>query len=175
MPRRHPSLPPRLWLMTDERMGDDLWRALARLPRGSGIVFRHYATPPAARRRLFRRIAAMARAKGWVLVRAGRGPLGGGEDGVHGRRGRGLITWPVHDRGEALRAVRAGADLVFISPVHPTRSHPGAPALGLRPARAIVAGLPVRPVALGGMTRRNGRTAMRSGFWGWAAIDGWSA
>ena len=112
---------------------------------------------------------------GGVLVRAGPGPLGGGEDGVHGRRGRGLITWPVHDRSEARRAVSVGADLVFISPIHPTRSHPGAPALGLRRARAIIKGQPVRPIALGGMTRRNGRTAMRSGFWGWAAIDGWSA
>ncbi|RYD48780.1 MAG: thiamine phosphate synthase, partial [Sphingomonadales bacterium] len=38
---RHPLIP-KLWLMTDERMGDDLWDALKRLPRGSGVIFRHY-------------------------------------------------------------------------------------------------------------------------------------
>jgi thiamine-phosphate pyrophosphorylase len=38
--------------MTDERLGDALWTALRRLPRGAGIVFRHYATPPAERRAL---------------------------------------------------------------------------------------------------------------------------
>ena len=30
---------PRLFLMTDERMGDGLWDALARLPKGAGVVF----------------------------------------------------------------------------------------------------------------------------------------
>jgi thiamine-phosphate pyrophosphorylase len=158
--------------MTDERMGAGLWRALQRLPRGSGVVFRHYATPPAERRRLFRRVAVMARARGLVLIRAGEVPLGA-EAGTHGRRGGGLVTWPAHDRPEALRGVRAGADLLFVSPVFATRSHAGTAALGPVKARRIAAGLPVRAVALGGMTRKKGRTLIRSGFWGWAAIDAW--
>ena len=42
---------PREWLMTDERMGDRLWTAIDRLPiKHSGIVFRHYATPPEVQR-----------------------------------------------------------------------------------------------------------------------------
>jgi thiamine-phosphate pyrophosphorylase len=166
-------MPPRLWLMTDERMGDGLWRALRRLPAGSGVVFRHYLTPPTERRALFRRVARVARARRLVLVRAGPGPLGGGEKGVHGRRGRGLVTWPVHSRSEAIAAMRAGADLVFVSPIYPTRSHAGAPALGVGNARRIAAGLPVGAVALGGITPARGRALMRLGFWGWAAIDAW--
>lgn len=161
-----------MWLMTDERMGAGLWRALQRLPRGSGVVFRHYRTPPAERRRLFRRVAAVAKARGLVLVRAGEGPLGA-EAGTHGRRGGGLVTWPAHDRTEALRAVRAGADLLFVSPLFSTRSHPDAPALGPVKARRTVAGLPVRAVALGGVTPARGRALMRAGWWGWAAIDAW--
>ena len=172
MTRRHPAAPPKMWLMTDERMGPGLWRALKRLPRGSGVVFRHYRTLPAERRRLFRRIAAVARARGLVLVRAGDSSLGA-EAGTHGRRGGRLVTWPAHDRAEALRGVRAGADLLFVSPVFATRSHPDAPALGPAKARRIVAGLPVRAVALGGMTPARGRALMRSGWWGWAAIDAW--
>jgi thiamine-phosphate pyrophosphorylase len=171
--RRHPTTLPKIWLMTDERMGEGLWRALRRLPRGSGIVFRHHATPAAERRRLFRRVAAVARARGLVLVRAGDGPLGGGEAGTHGRRGPGLVTWPAHDRREACRGVRAGAALLFVSPVYATRSHPGAPALGPAKARRIAAGLPAGAIALGGVTPARGRVAMRSGFWGWAAIDAW--
>ena len=31
---------PRLWLMTDERVGDALIPAVERLPRGAGTVFR---------------------------------------------------------------------------------------------------------------------------------------
>ena len=172
MTRRHPARLPKLWLMTDERMGAGLWRALQRLPRGSGIVFRHYRTPVAERRRLFRRVAAVARARGLVLVRAGDGPLGP-EAGTHGRRGDRLVTWPAHDRAEALRGVRAGADLLFVSPVFATRSHPDAPALGPAKARRIAAGLPVRAVALGGVTPARGRALVRAGWWGWAAIDAW--
>ena len=55
MHRRQPL--PRLWLMTDERQGDGLLAALARLPAGAGIVFRHYSLPEAARRALFDRVA----------------------------------------------------------------------------------------------------------------------
>jgi thiamine-phosphate pyrophosphorylase len=136
------------------------------------VVFRHYATPPTERRRLFRRVAVVARARGLVLVRAGDGPLGP-EAGTHGRRGRGFVTWPAHDRAEALRGLRVGADLLFVSPVFATRSHAGAAALGPAAARRIVAGLPVRVVALGGMAPARGKTLMRAGWWGWAAIDAW--
>jgi len=172
MRRRHPL--PRLWLMTDERMGEGLWAALHRLPRGAGIVFRHYATPPAERRALYRRVARIARQRGLLLVRAGPERLGE-EDGVHGRRGAGLVTWPAHSRREAVRAVRAGAAVLFVSPVYATRSHPGAPALGEAAAARIVAGLPVAAIALGGVTPARGARLIRRGFHGWAAIDAWSA
>ncbi|MGN6619792.1 MAG: thiamine phosphate synthase [Sphingomonas sp.] len=173
MTPRHPSMPPRLWLMTDERMGDALWYALGRLPRGSGVVFRHYRTPLAERRRLFARIARIARRRDLVLIRAGEARLGRGEQGVHGQRGTGLITWPAHHRREAIAGMRAGAALLFVSPLYPTRSHTGAPALGPRAARRIGQGLPVRLIALGGVTPRRGGALQRSGFWGWAAIDAW--
>ncbi|MDF7774149.1 thiamine phosphate synthase, partial [Sphingomonas sp. AOB5] len=65
MPRRHPPIPAR-WLMTDPRMGDGLWAALERLPRGSGVVFRHYDAPDRAA--LLRRVALVARRRGLVLV-----------------------------------------------------------------------------------------------------------
>ena len=107
MRARHPDR----WLMTDERQGEALWRALERLPRGGGIVFRHHATPTPERARLFARVAAVARRRGLVLVRAGA-PRFRGERGRHGRRGPGLVTWPAHTRREAVAAVRAGATLV---------------------------------------------------------------
>jgi len=81
MSRRHPV--PTLWLMTDERLGEALWDAVARLPRGSGVVFRHYATPLAERRALFARLATLARRRGLVLLRAGNARLARREDGVH--------------------------------------------------------------------------------------------
>lgn len=169
MPARHPVR----WLMTDERLGDRLWSALDRLPRGAGVVFRHYRTPAGERRALFARVRRVARRRGLVLVLAGDMPLRGAS-GLHARRGRGLVTWPAHDRRAALAAVRAGADVVMVSPVFATRSHPGARTLGLWRAAAIARGLPVTVIALGGMDERRWRRVAGLGFDGYAAIDGWS-
>ncbi|MEG3125065.1 thiamine phosphate synthase [Sphingomonas sp. GB1N7] len=180
MPRRHPAQQPplklpRLWLITDERMGDGLWRALAALPRGSGVIVRHYATPLAERRALLAKITKLARRKGAIVIRAGGVRLGR-ERGVHGkgsiRRGQ-IRTWAAHSRAEALAGVRAGADLIFVSPVFATASHPGAPALGPIRAAQIMRGLPVPAIALGGMTKQRGLRLRRCGFYGWAAIDAW--
>lgn len=169
---RHPPIP-RLWLMTDPRMGDSLWDALARLPRGSGVIFRHYALPLAERRALFARIAKVARRRGLMLLRAGPAPMRG-ERGTHGRRGPGLTTWPVHKRSDALAAIRAGADALFVSPVFATRSHPGAAPLGPIRFGLLARGLTVPVVALGGMDAQRARRLEPFGIHGWAAIDAWS-
>lgn len=177
MRRRHAPLPT-LWLMTDERAGDALWPALRALPHGAGVVFRHHATPAAARRALFDRVRRVARARRLVLFLAGPPSLvrAWRADGSHGRgpAGGGLRSAPAHDRRELVAARRAGAAVVFVSPVFATRSHPGAPALG--PVRF---GLLVRPagvpvIALGGMTRDRARRLRPLGAAGWAAIDGLS-
>jgi len=154
------------WLMTDERMGDALWRALRRLPPGAGVVFRHHATPPAARRVLLRRVRRIAAARRLRLVVAG-------ERGGHGRGPR-AASWPAHDRREAIAGAAAGARRFFVSPVFATRSHPGAAPLGaMRAARVVPR--PAEVVALGGMDPRRWRRIARLGFAGWAGIDAWIA
>ena len=169
---------PRLWLMTDERQGEGLWPAIERLPRGAGIVFRHHSLPARERERLFAKIARRARQRGLTLVVAGDRPGRQRAAGRHGRSPRrtpaGLIrTAPVHDLPEIRAAERAGADLLFLSPVFATRSHPGARVLGplrfgllARQARAPV-------IALGGMDEKRARR-LGGLIYGWAAIDAWS-
>ena len=157
--------------MTDERMGDALWRALARVPPGGGVVFRHRSLAPAPRARLFVRVRRVAQARRLVVLSAGaRLP---GADGVHGPgKGGGVRTWPVHDRRQACVAARAGA-LMVVSPIYPTRSHSGAPALGVRRAAAITRAGGGGAIALGGIDARRWRRLVRHGFVGWAAIDAW--
>jgi thiamine-phosphate pyrophosphorylase len=168
MARRHPL--PRLWLMTDERLGDALWPALERLPRGSGIVFRHFTLAPPTRRALFARVAALARRRRLLLIVAGAPLPGGG--GVHNRRGAGVRTVSAHNLRELRAAERGGADLVFLSPVYATRSHPGAKPLGPR-RFALIAHLARVPViALGGMDPARFRGL--GGAYGWAGIDAWT-
>ena len=177
MHRRQPL--PRLWMMTDERQGEGLWRALERLPRGSGIVFRHYGTAPKERRRLFDRARAVARRRGLVLFLAGppRQARAWGAHGSHGRgiaAGQGLRSAAVHSLREIGVATRAGADLLFLSPVFATRSHPDAKPLG-RVRFGLIARRTGRPVvALGGMDARRAGALAGLAAYGWAAIDAWS-
>lgn len=167
---------PRLWLMTDERLGDTLWAALARLPCGAGVVFRHYSLPLAERKALFARIDRIARRRRLMLIVARPWQVSPGI-GVHGERhGRAkLRTAPAHSRREALTAIRAGADALFVSPIFATRSHPGAPALGVVRLGLMMRGLGVPLIALGGMDRRRARALAQLDIHGWAGIDAWAS
>ena len=163
MALRHPSIPPKalptLWLMTDERMGEALWAALDRLPRGSGVVFRHFATTPAERAAIFTRLARVAARRRLIVVRAGV-------------TGQTLHLHPGHSVREAIAARRRKADVILVSPVYPTRTHPGARALGPLRAATIARAAGIPAIALGGMTRARFKRMKSLGFAGWAAIDG---
>ena len=175
MRRRHPL--PKLWLLTDERQGAALWPALTRLPRASGVVVRHYGLPVEVRRRLFARIAALGRARNWTVLLAGDPTLARAwhADGHYGPAGRGLFMAPVHDRAEIRAAERAGADLLVLSPLFPTRSHPGAKTLGTLGFAALARTTRLPVIALGGVTERHAPLVKRLGAHGWAGIDAFTA
>lgn len=176
--RRGQTLPT-LWLISDARNDAVLDRAIARLPRGGGVVFRHYHLGPEARRARFAQVRRLARQRGGVVVLADRAALARRwrADGIYGAphapRGAGglLRIATVHGMRELAAAQRAGADLVFISPVHATRSHPGAVPLGPVRARRLAAWVQVPVVMLGGLDARRGAAMAPHG---WAAIDGLS-
>jgi len=172
---------PNLWLVsdarTDARDESGLERAMALLPRGTGVVFRHYHLPAREREARFRSLARIARGRGLWLAWAGsaREARALGADACYGpaallTRGPALgrlVT--AHALREIGMAERARADAVLLSPVFPTRSHPGGKVLGALRFRLLAARSRVPVLALGGMNARRAR-ALR-GF-GWAAIDG---
>ena len=160
---------PRLWLMTDERLGEQLFEAIARLPEGAGIVFRHYGLAEDGRRALFERVRA---AHPDLVLLAGPPDVAAawGADGSHGRH-RGALTASAHDLAELRLAEAAGVRLVFLSPVFATRSHPGAAPLGPDGFAALAAATALPAVALGGMDAA--RAKGLAGADGWAGIDAW--
>ena len=171
MHRCHPV--PRVVLLSDARNDHRLEAAIARLPRGSALVFRHYHLPQAARRARFDVLRKLCARRGVLVITTGaaRGWRADGHYGAAQALGRaaGLRFATAHSLAEIGAAVRARASAVLLSPVFPTRTHPGAPVLG--PVRFLLlarrAPLPV--IALGGMTaHRAARLPVR----GWAAIDG---
>ncbi|WP_299321551.1 thiamine phosphate synthase [Parasphingopyxis sp.] len=175
MRRGHPL--PRLWMMTDERQGESLWPALKALPRGSGVIARHYSLAPRQRRRLIARIRKIARARRLVLIVAGSAKLARSvrADGFHRRTGhrtpRDLLrTVAVHNQIELRLAERIGANLVFLSPIFPTDSHPGGRTLGRVHFGQLATRSHIPVIALGGMDAARARSLRTLGLYGWAAI-----
>jgi thiamine-phosphate pyrophosphorylase len=123
------------------------------------------------------RRAAHARGHVAVLADSASTAREWGADGLYGAPRalyptRGLLTLAsAHSLREIGVANRARADAVLLSPVFPTRSHPGALALGPMRFRLLAAHAKMPVIALGGM---NARTASRLGWPRWAAIDGLS-
>jgi thiamine-phosphate pyrophosphorylase len=166
-----PILVPTLILITDETRLPDPLPAIAALPRGAGVLLRHYGA--AGRAELAVAAARLVRHRGLVLMVAGDWRLAArlGAAGLHlpegqarhgvlapllgwVRRRKLLLTVACHSPAALARAKRLGADAAILSPVFATRSHPGAVTIGaLRFRRwARAAGLPV--AALGGIDAR---------------------
>ena len=176
---------PRLWLFSDPVRLPDPRLAMAALPRGAGVVARGLAPG------LLAPVALLARRRGLRLLVAGDGraalALGAGLHLPDRRGSLGLLPFllarqagPGHlilamaahggQRGAA-RARRLKPDCLFLSPLFPTRSHPGAPALGALRWAALARRLPAPCMALGGITpARLG--AVPRGAAGVAAIGG---
>lgn len=151
MSRRHF---PQAWLLTDERMGAGLWRVLRTVPRGGGLVVRHLSEPH--RPHLLRRIRRLARSRDLLLL-----------DEAEGSVAR------VHDMRELRRALGRRTPLIFISPLFPTRSHPGRKPLGRMRAATLARLAGGRAHALGGMDAGRFADVRRLGFAGWGGVDAW--
>lgn len=82
-----------------------------------------------------------------------------------------LMSASVHDGEQLAQAQLLGADVLLLSPVLPTPSHPGEPALGWDAAAALVAEAVVPVYALGGMTADQRVQARQAGFQGVSAIS----
>ncbi len=163
---------PKTWLMTDERLGDALISSVSALPKGSGVVFRHYSLDAEERRKLFFAVSAVARRHRHIVVIGGP-PIAAPARLKAGRHGRvqGAVAAPVHSRREAIAAERAGAKLLFVSPVFPTQTHLRAQALGRARFGLLTLNLRVPIIALGGMNKTRARSLKSMKIYGWAAIS----
>lgn len=155
------------------------------LPRGAGVVARGLTLG------LLRPVARLARQRGLKLLVAGDGraalALAAGLHLPDRRESRGLLPFLIARRAapgrltlsmaahggqrSAARARRLRPDCLFLSPLFPTQSHPGAPALGALRWAALALGLPAPCIALGGITSARLGAVPRLAV-GVAAIEG---
>ena len=174
------GLLPRAFFLTDPDRTPNLLGIVGRLPRGFGVIYRHFGA--ANRHAVGQALARACRQRGLVLLVSADPALARriGADGVHwpearlrGARpgsGRFIETAAAHSPGAIARARRFGIDAAIVSTVFPSRSPSAGKAMGPLRFRLVArrAGLPV--YALGGVNAGNAARAM-SGAAGWAAID----
>jgi 8-oxo-dGTP diphosphatase len=82
------------------------------------------------------------------------------------------IAASCHDKFELEHAAEIGADFATLSPVCPTQSHPGAPAMGWTRFEALAEGSRLPVFALGGLSLDQQETAASHGAHGVAMIRG---
>jgi thiamine-phosphate pyrophosphorylase len=171
-------------LFTDPARTPDIEAALARLPRGSGVVYRPFGAADAVA--AGRKLARAAHARGLILLAGADARLAAaiGADGVHLperlawkaralRRARPgwIVTAAAHSRPAIVAAQRAGADAVFVSPVFASASRSAGPPLGPQRFAALIRGAGTPVFALGGMNARTAQRIARTGAAGFAAVE----
>ena len=180
-------LPPVL-LFTDPVRTPDPAATAARLPRGAGVVFRAFGAADALAKG--RALARVCRQRGLVLLVGADPELARWlhADGVHlperlaGRAGviralrrRFQVTAAAHDLPAVLRARRAGAEALVISPVLPSRSPSAGKPLGPMALANLIRRARVPTYAMGGVNAHSARALGLTGVLGLAAVEALSA
>ncbi|WP_114096423.1 thiamine phosphate synthase [Thalassospira profundimaris] len=178
-------------LITDDLRLPDPVAAIKQLPPDSMVIFRHYDHPHRARLAATLRQICRARHIPFLVANDLSLALTVSADGLHLPQYRILQTphiyWQIprdivvtsacHDmltlRHLALLPARYRPDGVLISPVFPTRSHPGAPTLSHRTVlhmASICKHLGITPIGLGGINAKTCRNLRSSSLASLAGI-----
>lgn len=174
---------PPLLFFTDPERTPRSWEIAARMPPGSGLVYRGFGRDQAPDEA--RRLRAVTRDRGMTLLIGRDADLANRveADGLHlpeaalsaayalsGRRPDWILTGAVHSVEAAL--VARDLDAVILSPIFPAGgASAGKPALGVEAMRAACGG-PTPVLALGGITAARIVELAGTGCAGVAAIDG---
>jgi thiamine-phosphate pyrophosphorylase len=184
---RHGKALPSLWLITEPGRTPDALAAVARLPRGSGVIYRAFGAADALN--TAQALLRICRSKGLTLLVGADEALAAaaGADGVHlpermvgrarrirARHPRWIVTGAAHGSRALKAAERARLDAALVSVVFPSRSPSAGAAMG--PARLTLRlrGARIPVIALGGVTDETAPRLIATGVCGLAAVEGLS-
>lgn len=177
---------PVVWFVTDPERTPDPVAIAERLPRGAGVIFRHFGRPDAGP--VAARLSAVARRRGLVLLIGADDALAAkvGANGVHlperqvGRLGRMRAKrpgWLITVAAHTPRALAAGgrADGVLLSTVFASRSPSAGRPIGAVRLAALVRRSVAPVYALGGVGAGTVGRLLGSRAAGFAAVEAFSA
>ncbi len=178
------ALPP-LFFVTDPERTPDPAAIAARLPTGSGVIYRAFGAPDAPL--IARALRRIADRRGLILLVGADERLAAeiGADGLHlpqrlvsqgprtrARRPNWILTGAAHDARALNQAQLAGLDAAFTSPVFASRSASAQGQLGPIRFSSLVSGARLPVYALGGVNRRTAPRLLSTGAAGLAAVEG---
>ncbi|MFC4346687.1 thiamine phosphate synthase [Kordiimonas lipolytica] len=152
------------------------------LPEGAIVIVRDY--DHADRAALARSLREVTKERRQILLIAGDARLARAvnADGLHLPEhqlvrppvltGFSFVSAACHSRAAMKRAAAIGADLALVSPVFETRSHAGAPCLGLHRFARLIKDAPLPVAALGGVNTGTAKKLRPLDLAAFAAIDG---
>lgn len=185
------ALPPLYAISNVRELGEEMFLSRLGMALSQGlrlVQLREKEMPRAALHTLALRMLPLLRAHGARLIINGDIALAKevGADGVQltavqlvELRERPDVGWcaaSCHNADDLRRAEALGCDFALLSPVLPTQSHPGAPALGWEAFAEIVKGCAIPVYALGGLELADCEIAWKHGAHGVALLrQAWPA
>ena len=177
------SLPPFFYFTDDQRGGDPLYVA-PHLPKGCGIIFRHYNSKKRAELAFYLSKICKKRDLSLFIAKTPELAQEVNAAGCHLPDHR-ISALPVlkaqypqlvfsaacHSERSLLKAQDLGAVFAFLSPLFATRSHPGASSLGVIKAQKIIKDISFPVFALGGVGFKHQNWLKSAGFAGFGAIS----
>ena len=140
---------PEQWLIVAQPMAAEMWRAVRRLPRGSGVLLLEPLNPLEQRQ-----LRHLARLRALTIVTE-----------------RPQAAARVHNPRELRRALSRRTPMILLSPLYPTGSHPSWTPLSTMRAAALARLANRHAIALGGMNAQRYAKVAPLGFIGWAGIS----
>ena len=179
---------PHLIYLTDENHLIDPTKFISRLPRKSGIIFRHYKSQN--RLHLAQKIKQICKDRDLTFIISKDVKLANmlNADGLHlpeylavtpnfrfrawKNKPNKILTAAAHSRHAIMRIKNLGFDASLVSPVFETKSHQGAKCLGAVGFQSLVSRLTTPAFALGGLNNKTARFLINTSAIGIAGIRG---
>jgi thiamine-phosphate pyrophosphorylase len=175
---------PVVWFVTDPQRTPDPVAIAQRLPRGTGVVVRHFGL--AGAEATARRLAEVAEARGLILLIGADAPMAArvGAAGVHlperdaamaaalkAAHPDWIVTAAAHSRTAVRSAFAAGAGAVLLSAIFSSASPSAGAPIGVRALGRIARRARGPVYALGGVNGATARRLIGTGVAGFAAVE----
>ena len=172
------SKTPHLWLFTDDIKTQNLQKFLAKIPQNSGIVIRNYLSED--RLKIIESIRRNSKRKNLTLLIGEKSNRIRDISGLHlpkwhyqkrKMNKKQILSISAHGIIDKRRIINSKADLIFLSPIFRTSSHPNSRPLGTIKFGLIARQFSKPVIALGGINKNNIKKLKNLPIEGVAGID----